>query len=42
MYHEIAINLDKPCAIIIFQFPGIYLFVIYNLKVLVTDYVYSF
>ena len=42
MFHGMGINLDKLCTIIIFQFPGMYLFVIDNLKVLITDYVYIF
>ena len=42
MDHEMGINLDKLCPIIILQFPGMYLFVIDNLKVLITNYVYIF
>ena len=40
MYHGIGIKLDKPCTIIILQFPGMYLFVIDNLKVLIINCVY--
>ena len=40
MFHGMGINLDKPCTIIILQCSGMYLFVIDNLKVLITDYVY--
>ena len=42
MFHGMGINLDKPCTIIILQCSGMYLFVIDNLKVLITDYVYIF
>ena len=34
-----GINLYNLCTIIILQFPGMYLFAIYNLKVFIRDYV---